>query len=414
MTSWCNRVGVPHDAGVLVLHSQPHRHAGGCGPGQQVAHLSQDSGRRQRSVASRRPARYGQDLLHQRLTTTSRVEYCRDRLTQPRIVPGTLGSDLAKAQDRTQNIVEVVGNAPGHRAQGLQLLRLAQLGIQQGPLAHQCTHQQRRRSNHGEVLLQMQHRLSARCQRRGEGAITVGRVPQGDQRGNRHRAGRAANLEAQRRPHQKWGDKVRQGHDRSGRTRHRAECDLRGDRRAHGDSRGLQDTQRGNDGPVARARGGPGEDQRRHQYDAESLRDPPHPPLGNEIPTVEEIRNGSAQRGGKGVRAHRRNEREDENATNAGKLQRPSRQAQQQPRRAARHQHIGNGKQRRHQPTVATGKRVECIGGEHRAEDVGPVPARGEQQRGKRDAPGRPDVGYAAGIGGQLHAQPGQREIAQP
>ena len=148
MTSWCSRVASPMMRAFSSSTRSSQRDARRRGPGQQIAHFTQYGCRRQCPAPLRGPARHGQDLVHQRLAATSRIEYRGDGLAQPRIVSGALRRHLTEAQDRAQDVVEVVSDAPGHRAQRLQFLRFAQLRIQHRALAHQRAHQQRRSGHH--------------------------------------------------------------------------------------------------------------------------------------------------------------------------------------------------------------------------------------------------------------------------
>src|SRR5438132_4310492 len=73
------------------------------------------------------PAAEGEDLLHQLFGTFSRSEHILEMLPHGTALRYFIDGELREAQDSRQDIIEVMGNAPGQSANGFHFLGLAQL-----------------------------------------------------------------------------------------------------------------------------------------------------------------------------------------------------------------------------------------------------------------------------------------------
>ena len=122
--------GVGQHGGQACLQLHVQLDGGGQGHAQQalgvVRHLGQRHGRALRGLV----AAEGEDLAHQVARAAAGLVDLQQAFQHGRACGAVRLGEFDVAQDRAQDVVEVVRNAPGHGAHGLHLVRLAQLGFQ--------------------------------------------------------------------------------------------------------------------------------------------------------------------------------------------------------------------------------------------------------------------------------------------
>jgi hypothetical protein len=121
---------VAEHAGVAASSRRSSRTPRGQRRGDAVERLDDDRLHVHRHALGHAAAAEGEDALDQRLGAQARGERRVDVAAQRRALGGVLLRQLAVAEDRREDVVEVVGDAAGERADRLELLCLAQLQLE--------------------------------------------------------------------------------------------------------------------------------------------------------------------------------------------------------------------------------------------------------------------------------------------